>query len=57
DAGGQLAVTGSVLTSIADGAGDMHVYYLSSNNHVCELAWFGGSWHPRDVAGDAGGQP
>lgn len=51
--GGQPAISGSAVTSTTDGAGDMHVYYLGSDNHVYELAWFGGSWHPRDVTADA----
>ncbi|HII92929.1 MAG TPA: hypothetical protein HA262_12410, partial [Methanosarcina sp.] len=49
DVGRQPSVARSALTSVTDSAGDMHVYYFGSNNHVYELAWFGGSWHPRDV--------
>lgn len=50
--GGYNAVAGSALTStLLDG--NPRVYYLGSNNHVYELAWWGGNWHPRDVTGDA----
>jgi thioredoxin 1 len=60
-ASGQPAVKGSSLTAITDGnsvsSGNMHVYYLDSNGHVCELAWFNGKWYARDVTKDAGGQP
>ncbi len=37
--------------------GEPRIYYLATNNHVCELAWGAGSWKHRDVTTFAPGLP
>jgi hypothetical protein len=49
----KLAAEGSTLTSTIANKVDPRVYYLDEDNHVCELSWWDGSWHFRDVTAGA----
>ncbi len=58
DAGAVAAMTGSPIAAIQIEHGlfswEPHIYYLSTDGHIHELAWSGGKWSHRDVTVDAG---
>jgi hypothetical protein len=58
DAGAVTAMAGSPLAAVQVEHGlyswEPHVYYLTADGHVHELAWSGSAWSHRDVTADSG---